>query len=176
MRILALLLLLAAPAFAQAPGATAEVTPPEKTLGIGYKLGNGIGFLGGDVIVHPIPHLTFDLYGTYFQLKASTGETGSGWAAAPAVQYHLFAGQRSSPYAALGMQYVHLAIAGATGDGYGGYANVGYEWKWRFGLGIQLGAGVQYLTKATATSGQMTITTGGQVAPNLELGVRYMFF
>ena len=169
------MMMIATPAFAQPPGATAEVTPPEKTLGVGYKLGNGIGFFGGDVIINPLPHLTLDLYGTYVDLKASNGDSGTGYAFAPAIQGYLREGRRSTPYGAIGLQYVHMSLDTAVGSGTGFFANIGYEWKWQSGFGIQLGGGVQYLQKVQATNGQTTIMTGGAVNPNLELGLRYMF-
>src|SRR5438132_7193408 len=74
-----------------------------RTLGVGYKLGDGIGFYGADVIVGPAPHVVLDFYGTVVRISStsSTGATttGTGYAIAPAVQYHLFAGDRSTPYA-----------------------------------------------------------------------------
>jgi hypothetical protein len=149
--------------------------PPEKHFGIGYKLGDGIGLLGADLIINPVPHLSVDLYGTYVSIAASNGQSGSGYAAAPELQAHLFEGRRSTPYVGVGLQYVHLTLGSAVGSGTGGFANVGYEWKWTNGLGIQLGAGVQYLQKVTATNGNVMLTTGGAVNPNLEFGIRYMF-
>src|SRR5438045_4002919 len=61
------------------PSATPPVAPqaeaarPERVLGVGYKLGNGIGFFGADVIISPMPHVSLDLYGTYVLYPASSG-------------------------------------------------------------------------------------------------------
>jgi hypothetical protein len=170
---------LPAAAAADPPGVTppagTATAPTDHVLGVGYKLGDGIGFFGADVIVQPVPHIALDLYGTYVTLSASSGQTGTGYAIAPAVQYHMRDGGVSTPYAAVGMQYVHLTLGDATGSGTGVFANLGYEWKWRSGLGLQLGGGVQYITKVEAMSGTTSISLGGMVAPNLEFGVRYMF-
>lgn len=171
-----LLALSSSTALADPPGETPPAAEPaERMLGVGYKMGNGIGFFGGDVIINPAPHLSLDLYGTYVSLAASNGETGTGYAVAPAIQGHLREGQQSGPYAAVGMQYVHLALGDVVGSGTGVFANLGYEWKWRGGLGIQLGGGVQYLSKVEATNGSTTVMDGGKVNPNLEFGIRYMF-
>jgi hypothetical protein len=157
------------------PGETAVSAQPDKMLGVGYKLGDGIGLYGADVIVHPVPHLYVDLYGTYVSLSTSTGDSVTGYAIAPAVQVQLHDGGRSTPYLAVGTQYVHLTLLDATGSGNGVFANAGYEWKWQSGLGILLGGGIQYITKVEASNGVMTYTMGGVAAPNLEFGVRYMF-
>lgn len=164
-----------------APGAARADEPPtpvaeaDKRLGIGYKLGNGIGFYGGDVVIDPLPHLSLDLYAAYVSQSDDAGSTATGWAIAPAVQGELFTGQRSTPYVAIGMQYVSLSLGNATASGTGFFANLGYEWKWRSGLGIQLGGGVQHLSRVEATDGVRNVSTGGKTAPNIELGVRYMF-
>jgi hypothetical protein len=165
-----------APAVAGAQPADTQPQPPaEKTLGIGYKLGNGIGVEGGDVIINPLPHLSIDLYGSFFQVKSSNGDEGTGYALAPAIQAYLKDGQRSTPYGAIGLQYATLTLDGISASGYGTFANIGYEWKWQSGFGIQLGGGVQYMQKVTATNGQTMLTTGGAVNPNLEFGLRYLF-
>jgi len=36
-----------------------EPPVPEKMLGVGYKVGNGLGLLGADIVVAPIEHLAF---------------------------------------------------------------------------------------------------------------------
>ena len=38
----------------------AEATA-RKHVGVGFKIGNGMGFVGGDLIISPIDHLTLDL-------------------------------------------------------------------------------------------------------------------
>src|SRR4051794_1657238 len=51
------------------------VDPPATSthLGVGYKIGNGIGFLGGDLIISPIPHLALDLQANTFSVATSSG-------------------------------------------------------------------------------------------------------
>ncbi len=158
---------------ASADEQTAE--PAAGTLGVGYKLGNGIGFYGGDVVVNPLPHLSLDLYASYVSQPSGLGSNATGFALAPAIQGHLFAGRRSTPYVAIGMQYVSMTLGTAKASGTGFFANIGYEWKFPSGLGIQLGGGIQHLSKIEGHDGTSTITSGGETAPNIEFGIRYMF-
>ena len=162
-------------AAAESPAPVHEVAQPDKRLGVGYKAGNGIGFLGGDVIINVVPHVTIDLHGSYLSTSTSFGESASVYSFAPALQAYLFAGQRSTPYAAIGMQYAHFTVGDATASGVGGFVNIGYEFKWQSGLGIQLGGGVQYFQETEATSGSTTLMKGGKAAPNIEIGLRYLF-
>ena len=182
LRPIAILCLLAATAAAEpppAPGAPGAPVAPTKLLGVGYKAGNGVGFLGADLVIDPIPHLGFDLQGSLLPLTIQnangTTESGTGYAVAPAVRGYLFDGQRSTPYLSVGMVYAHITVGTATASATGTFANVGYEWRWSFGLGIHVGGGVGYLTKAEAMDGPNMVTLGGKVNPNLELGLSYMF-
>ena len=159
--------------------ARAQNEPPadaaaSKRLGVGYKIGNGIGFVGGDVIVRPIDHVTFDLQANWF--SASAGDkTASGYGVAPSLQLHLHKGQVSSPYLGLGYVHASLALEGVTASASGGFANVGYEWRWQSGVGILLGGGFGYLARIHATNGVDTIEAPGGLRGNLEVGLRYMF-
>jgi hypothetical protein len=166
-------LLIGAFGLAVASVASAESEPAQpsadRLIGAGYKVGNGIGFLGGDVFITPLPHLTLDLHAAYM-----TG-FDSAFALAPAVQGHLWTGDRSTPYAGVGLQYARAKVGSVTADAIGYFANVGYEWKFRSGLGIQLGGGVQVLQKAEATDGVQMVSIEGGTNPNLEFGLRYRF-
>lgn len=75
-----------------------------KRLGLGYKIGNGLGFVGADVIISPVDHVTLDLQANWFSASGN-GATANGYGFAPAVQFHLFKGQVSSPYLGLGYIY-----------------------------------------------------------------------
>jgi hypothetical protein len=159
------------PTFAQ--NEQAAPTTVRKKVGAGYKIGNGLGFVGADLIVTPVEHLTFDLQANWF--RVSTGDTSAnGYGLAPSVQGHLFDGV-SSPYAGLGYVYATLTMDGVTASAQGVFANIGYEWRWASGLGILLGGGVGYVGKIQATNGVETITAPGGTHVNLEVGLRYMF-
>jgi hypothetical protein len=169
----------ATPVLAPLPNANAVEQTPSKTFGIGYKLGNGIGLLGGDVVINPFPHIAIDLYAAFVPVTISNGSTSDSaneYAMAPAIQYELYAGLRSTPYVSIGLQYARLTLDNVTASAWGEFANIGYEWNWKSGFGLQLGGGVQYLKEARASSGTTMVKIGGALNPNLEFGVRYMFF
>jgi hypothetical protein len=179
LRALAIVSVLAAPAAAQPsetppPVAPAAAPANQKLVGVGYKAGNGVGFLGADLVIDPIPHLGFELQGSMFPMSANN-ESSMGYAVAPELRGYLFAGPRSTPYVSVGAVYAHITLGTATASATGTFANIGYEWRWGVGLGLHLGAGVGYLTKAEAMDGPNTVTLGGKVNPNIELGLRYMF-
>jgi hypothetical protein len=161
------------PTFAQ----NEQSAPPpvvRKRLGVGYKIGNGLGFVGGDLIIAPLPHVTLDLQANWFSIS-SAGSSASGYGLAPSVQGHLFDGQVSSPYAGLGYVYATLSLDGVTASAHGVFANLGYEWRWDSGLGILLGGGVGQLGAITATNGAETVSSPGGTHFNLEVGLRFMF-
>lgn len=116
-------------------------------LGIGYKLGNGIGFAGADLIVNPLSNLSIDL-----QVATSEGLIGL----APAVQYHLDAA--GGPYVGVGYQRVGFDANAVNGA----FGNVGWQWKPLTNLGVQLGVGYQQIF-------------GGEGGMNFEFGTRYFF-
>ena len=155
-------------AFVVAPTpASAEVEPPpdsEPMLGVGYKIGNGIGFVGADLLIAPVPRFSLDLHGAWFD---------GGVAAAPALQFHLW--RDSTPYAAVGLQYVRVSIDDTVVRALGFFANIGYEWRWSSGLGIQLGGGIQYLEEVRVQDGDQISIVNGDPFPNIEFGIRYRF-
>jgi len=160
------------PARAQNQPAPDEVA--SKRLGVGYKIGNGLGVVGGDLIIAPVDHLTLDLQANWFHIS-SNGTSASGFGIAPSLQLHLFKGQVSSPYLGLGYVYASLTLDGVTASASGGFANVGYEWRWQSGFGILLGGGVAHLGTVRATNGVETVESPGGTFFNLEVGFRYMF-
>lgn len=143
-------------------------------LGIGYKIGNGLGFLGADAILSPVPHLALDFQISAFGVGTATG-TAYGIGLAPMLQVFFNDPGRSTPYlgagwihAAATLQNIHASVSGFA-------ANVGYEWKWPTGFGILLGGGVAVLGDATATDGTTTVSIAGGTHFNLEFGLRFMF-
>jgi len=150
------------------PARAAEEVEARK-IGIGYKIGNGIGFLGGDIVLRLIPHVALDLQASY----ASVGDL-SGYGLAPTLQLQLKdAGH--TPYLSGGLQYANLSNDTAAGYATGFVINAGYEWRFSSGLGILVGGGIQDLGTVHVTKGTATGTGSGGVNPNLEAGVRYFF-
>src|SRR5947208_2950963 len=91
------LLLSGSSAFAQSVAGQAPEAAASKMLGVGYKIGNGLGFVGADAIISPVDQLSFDLQANWLNVKSGT-MSASGYGLAPSVQVHLFKGQVSSPY------------------------------------------------------------------------------
>jgi hypothetical protein len=140
---------------------------------VGYKIGDGLGYTGADVILSPLPHVALDLQGSWFQKKLGA----SGFGVAPAIQVFLKGDGKSTPYLSIG--YVHFRLTfdnGVKGSGNAAFANLGYEWKWRFGLGILLGGGILYSGNvSTSDNGRTMILGEDGIKPSLEFGMRYMF-
>jgi hypothetical protein len=172
--------------WAQAPDpaagpAPASSTPPAEEqaasathVGLGYKIGNGLGFLGGDLIISPLPHVVLDLQASSFSAGTSSG-TATGWGIAPALQVDIREPGRSTPYLSLGYVYATLSIDNVTASGSGVSLNAGYEWKWPFGMGILVGGGICHFGNLKATGGTTTISRDAQFIPVLEAGIRFMF-
>src|SRR5438445_8888053 len=73
-------------------------------VGIGYKVGNGLGLLGLDAIVSPVPHIAFDLQFSLFSGSTTAGTAvGIGWA--PMFQLYFNDPGRSTAY--LGVGWIH---------------------------------------------------------------------
>jgi len=153
-----------------------RVDPPATAthFGVGYKIGNGLGFLGGDLIVSPLPHVVLDLQANTFSANTTSG-TATGFGLAPALQFDIRDPGRSTPYVGVGYVYAKLSLDNVTASASGMFINAGYEWKWSFGMGILLGGGVCYLGKIQSTDGTTTISRDAQILPNLEFGLRFMF-
>jgi hypothetical protein len=120
-------------------------------LGVGYKLGNGIGFAGADLIVNPIANLSLDL-------QVATVPGGVGFA--PALQYHL--DPTGGPYAGVGYQRAQVSANGTSAAVNGVFGNVGWQWMPLTNLGVQFGVGYQRLI-------------GADDGLNFEFGTRYFF-
>ncbi len=132
---------------------SSETAPANNMLGIGYKLGNGIGLTGADLIVNPISNLSLDL-----QIATMEGVLGF----APALQYHL--DPAGGPYVGLGYQRASATVEGQTTAANGVFGNVGWQWKPLTNLGVQFGVGYQKLIDGTQDGGL-----------NFEFGTRYFF-
>jgi hypothetical protein len=155
----------------------------ERKVGVGYKVGNGIGFEGGDLIYRAFPHVSFDLQISYYGSKDTLADgsaiTYSGVGVAPAVHAQL----RSvghTPYLSAGLMYMrldaHHESESATGSGTGFFANAGYEWRFASGIGVIVGAGVADIVSLHFEDSVASASrTSNGVDFNIEGGVRYFF-
>jgi hypothetical protein len=163
----------APPAVTETPARSdAEVS---KRLGVGYKAGNGWGFIGGDVIINVVDHVSLDLQLNWDREDVGGGRLASGWAFGGEVQLSLKSGQVSSPYLGLGLSRGSLSLDDISASGFWYFANAGYEFRWRSGLGILLGLGIIHVTGVHAQSATNQLDLSGATGPNLEAGLRYMF-
>ena len=157
--------------------AHAEETDPHP-VGVGYKIGNGLGFVGADLLLRLIPHVVFDLQANYIslseQIDGATSQTVTGYGLAPTVQFQLKP-IGHTPYLGIGMVYAHESLNNVTASATGLLVNAGYEWRFASGVGVLVGGGIAVVGKASATDGTTTIERPGGVLPNLEIGVRYYF-
>jgi hypothetical protein len=165
---------------AEPNAARAEETDAQP-LGIGYKIGNGIGVVGGDVIVRAIPYVALDLQANYLSISQTDQGTGttvtaSGYGFAPTVQGQLKP-VGHTPYLGLGFAYAHLTLGGTSGSVSALLVNAGYEWRWASGVGLLVGGGIQDIGSVHLMSadGSSSISESGGVHFNLEAGVRYYF-
>jgi len=157
--------------------ACAEETDPHP-VGVGYKIGNGLGFVGADLLLRLVPHVVFDLQANYVSFSepvyGAPSQTVTGYGLAPTVQAQLKP-IGHTPYLGIGMVYVHESLNDVTASATGLLVNAGYEWRFASGVGVLVGGGIAYLGKINATDGTTTISQSGGVLPNLEIGVRYYF-
>jgi hypothetical protein len=156
------------------PGLAQSSPSSARQVGMGYKLGDDLGYFGADLILSPLPHIALDLQGSWINKKLGA----SGFGLAPALQFFLFGEGRSTPYLSVGYAHVWLTFDdGVTGAGSAVFANLGYEWKWRSGLGILLGGGILYAGNVSTSDNGRTLILGEDgLKANVEAGVRYMFF
>jgi hypothetical protein len=155
----------------------------ERKLGVGYKVGNGIGFEGGDLIYRAFPHVSFELqigyYGEKDTLPDGSGVTFTGVGFAPAVHAQ-FRATGHTPYLSAGLMYMRLDAhhegESAVGSGTGFFVNAGYEWRFASGLGILVGGGVGDVVSLHFEDSEVSASkTPNDVYFNIEGGVRYYF-
>ena len=170
-------LMLGAILTASAGRAHAEETAPHP-VGIGYKIGNGLGFVGADLLLRLVPHVVFDLQANYISVSerayGGPSQTVTGYGLAPTVQFQLKP-IGHTPYLGIGMVYVHESLNDVTASATGLLVNGGYEWRFASGVGVLVGAGFADVGEVSATNGTTTVARAGGFFFNLEAGVRYYF-
>ena len=156
--------------------AHAEETEVNK-LGVGFKIGNGLGILGADVLVRAVPHVALDLQANYVSVSSTDGSvttTARGFGLAPTVQLQLKP-IGHTPYVGLGLVYARLKAGDVTGSATGFLINVGYEWRFASGVGVLVGGGAADVGEIRATNGIEMVSRPGGWLLNLEAGVRWYF-
>jgi len=152
------------------------------TFGLGYKIGNGLGFAGGDLIVRPWSHVSFDLQMNYLSASdTSYGDTLtlSGVGFAPAVHAQLKP-VGHTPYVSVGALYLrfsaHDDVNSGAGTATGFFVNAGYEWRFASHIGVLVGAGISDLLTVHGDTAASSFTyTPDKILFNIESGLRYFF-
>ncbi len=161
----------------QAAEINAAATQPSyrRSFGVGYKIGNGLGFQGADVVIGLTDQFSLGLQANNFSSTDSAGSKISGYGVAPFAEYRLNV-SGSTPYLSAGLLYATLTLDDVRASASGGFANIGWQWRWQFGLAVHVGAGVGYLGSVKATDGINSIERSGGAHFNIESGLRYFFF
>lgn len=155
------------------PTPAAAVSSPH-TFGVGHKIGNGLGFLGLDVVFGLGEHLSLGLQANYLSSQDDVDGTITGYGLVPFAQYR-FLKPGSSPYVSAGPLYLKLVLDDVSASAPGVVGNLGWEWIWKFGLSLNIGAGVAHLGTVTATDGFRSIEQKGGTFFNIESALRYYF-
>ncbi len=157
--------------FARADDAPEARTP---RVGFGWHTGNGLGLLGGDVIVFAVQRLAIDVQLAYHHEDLGNAALTS-YAVAPAVRAFLRS-EGFTPYAALGVFGVRKTAGSLTWNRTGVFANVGPEWRSPSGFRLFLGAGLAYVPAVRVSNAAERVEEDRYHGFNLEFGVRYMLF
>jgi hypothetical protein len=153
-----------------------------RTIAVGYKIGNGVGFEGADLVIRARPHVSFDFQANYLSTSdTKNGDTLSlsGMAFAPAVHAELKP-VGHTPYVSVGALYLrfsaHDDFSGGTGWATGFFANAGYEWRFASHIGVMVGAGISDLLTVHGETNVASFTyQPDKLFFNIESGVRYFF-
>ena len=151
--------------------AIVEAPPRDRVLGVGFHPGNFVGPLAFDVILRPLPHIAVDV-------QAATSSSDLGMRTleiAPQLQWEFRRGWRSTPYAGLGYRYEEDRLDGVTATSKGGFLVGGWQFRWRSGFGVLLGAGVLYMTSVTLNTPGASYWSSGGWFGTYEVGARYFF-
>lgn len=149
----------AAPAVAEPLQAVAQ-----PMFGAGYKVGNGLGLAGVDLVLQPLPRWGLDL---------QIARSAIGVDLAPAVQYHL--DPASGTYLSLGYNRTALEVFGQPLGRNGLFANVGRQWQPWPRVGVIAGVGYHVALPSTDVVFGQTVNSAGWGAVNFEFGLRYYF-
>jgi hypothetical protein len=154
--------------------APATDTASPHTFAVGYKIGNGLGFTGAEVVFGLGDHLSLGLQANYISVQDDLGETVKGYGVLPFAQYRFFKAG-SSPYVSAGPLYIQMALGDVSASATGVVGNLGWEWIWKSGLSVNVGAGVGHLGTIKATNGVSSIDVPGATMFNIESALRYYF-
>jgi hypothetical protein len=167
-----ILVALSSAAVIVAPAPVAAEETQSHWVAVGYKVGNGLGVMGGDLIVR-LPHVELDLHAAYHSDSVGT-YTASGYGLAP-VAHLQFKSVGHTPYIGLGFLYAHTTLEGMSGSSSGPLITAGYTWRWASNFGVLVGGGMASVSGMMLSTGSITYGVKEGVRPVLEASVRYYF-
>jgi hypothetical protein len=146
--------------------ALGEPLPPaaQPMFGAGYKVGNGLGLAGVDLVLQPLARWGLDV---------QIARSAIGVDVAPALQYHL--DPASGTYVSLGYNRTALEVFGQPLGRNGLFANIGRQWQPWPKVGVIAGVGYQVALSSTDVVFGQTVHSAGWGAVNFEFGLRYYF-
>jgi hypothetical protein len=151
----------------------------QRTYGIGYRAGNGLGLAGVDATARWIPHVAVDLQLAY-AADSTTGVSGHGFGVSPMIQGD-WRSAGHSPYIGAGYVYKYewfKADAGgnSTGRGNSGFFfNAGYKLRFSSGISALLGIGVIHMGDKYEGIDNSFFTVAHGWYFNWEAGLQYFF-
>jgi hypothetical protein len=148
---------------------TLEPKPRERTYGVGYARGAGLGNYGASVAMTAGERLVPQVLVFAFN---SDGQTG--FAIAPTIQLSFVDNRHSSPFIAAGLQIHRLWFGDDAAGGLGGFANLGWELRWE-PIAIQLGIGLNIKETIVATDGVVRMSQAPVFGLHWDAGIRYWF-
>jgi hypothetical protein len=169
-----------------APGtaAWAEEVPAQhhRIVGLGWKVGNGLGPRGADLVVAPWPSLAFELHVAALreEVDEPTPDEPTGWGIVPLARLYPLANRSNAtgvtPHVSAGVHYSRWEFGALRWSRTELVVNGGPEWRWS-GLRLLLGAGIHYARRGLRRSNgsEWVEVDGGRPLLNLEAGLRYMF-
>jgi hypothetical protein len=174
LEILLVAVVLAGPvAVAHAQPGMVEATPvpttPERTYGVGYARGAGLGNYGASLAMTAGKRLVPQLLVFAFN---SDGQTG--FALAPTIQLSFVDNRHSSPFVSAGLQIHRLWFGDDSAGGLGGFANLGWELRWE-PIAVQLGLGLNIKETIVASDGVVRMSQAPVLGLHWDAGIRYWF-
>ena len=145
----------------------------QRTYGIGYRAGNGMGLAGIDATARWIPHVAVDLQLAYVA-DSATDVTAHGFGVAPMIQGD-WRSAGHSPYVGVGYLYKYEWAHGNGQGNSGFFFNVGYKLRFSSGISLLLGIGANHMGDKYQGLDNTFFTSTHGWNFNWEAGLQYLF-
>jgi hypothetical protein len=143
------------------------VATPARRYGLGYVRGAGLGNYGVSAAMTAgkrlVPQVL--LFGFH-----SDGQTG--FAVAPAIQLSFVDNRQNSPFLAAGVQYHQLWFGDSSGNGLGGFMNLGWELFFGDRVAFQFGFGLNIKQTIVSDDGVVRMSQAPVFGLHWDAGLR----